>query len=232
MNFKELLEVYHTYFFGLPHLFCFYLSFLDLDCCTWKKLISRLLFSADPDNKYILCVMKQDPTINTKVDQHISLLREQAARIRINPYMIKDFVQTLELCQISVEENSNCVRHVDDDIATSEREKCLELWKNAVKKNPHLIEYISDAKFFRDPQTKVVDYSSLVKIYRIAVSQKGDLLETIPAEILPFEDYLEICALAVQKNGLLLQLIPKNYRTKEICVLAVKQNPQAEHYVP
>jgi Domain of unknown function (DUF4116) len=61
-----------------------------------------------------------------------------------------------------------------------------------------------------------------------ALHQNGYALQFVP------EEYRtpELCRLAVVQNGLALEFVPEEYRTYEICLLAIKQNGLAIQDVP
>jgi Domain of unknown function (DUF4116) len=61
-----------------------------------------------------------------------------------------------------------------------------------------------------------------------SIPQNGDALEYVPEE---YKTY-ELCLLAVQQNGRALYYVPEEYKTPELCSSAIKQDGQALYNVP
>ena len=64
--------------------------------------------------------------------------------------------------------------------------------------------------------------------YYDLVEENGINLKDVPNEF----KTLNLCLMAIKANGLALEYIPIQFQTETICKLAVKQNPMALEFVP
>ena len=64
--------------------------------------------------------------------------------------------------------------------------------------------------------------------YYDLVMENGLNLKDVPNEF----KTLNICLIAIKGNGLALEFVPIQFQTETICKLAVKQNPMALEFVP
>jgi len=117
----------------------------------------------------------------------------------------------------------------------------LEQRKQFYKNNPKqykMDSHSSIASFYygnNNSDDKVNKYEFTINgfiIDQINVKDDSKQVEKWLNEFIKTEEYEELCKMLVEQNGIMLQYIPRKYRTKEICKLAVKQNCFSLYYVP
>ena len=93
-----------------------------------------------------------------------------------------------------------------------------DICEKAVKQNGNTLQYIpNDLRTFT--------------ICEAAVKKNARAFHYVLADKMTFQEYLVICNIAVKHNGTILQFVPKDFRTYEICKSAVKEEPLALKYV-
>jgi hypothetical protein len=92
----------------------------------------------------------------------------------------------------------------------------FEILKEFVQLDYHNIMYV---------QPTTPGYAKLCKI---AVSQAGKALSSVPKELRT----PELCKIAVSKDGMALSSVPKELRTPELCKIAVSKDGMALGWVP
>ena len=135
---------------------------------------------------------------------------------------VPDELKTPELSRLAVEKYGLMLYHIPENMITP------EMCRLAVENDGWALQYVPD-------QLKTPEMC-------LSAVKNGPVFRFVPKELrtqeickLVYEPMLkcpEFCRLAVEKNGLGLQLIPEDLKTPELCLLAVKQNGAALKYVP
>jgi Domain of unknown function (DUF4116) len=126
-----------------------------------------------------------------------------------------------ELYKIAVEQNGIALKYVPEEDRTP------ELCRIAVEQNGNALQYIPNKK-------------RTFELRRIAVGKGFGLTSALSPPAIPSDsqtmldnnEILELCFIAIQKNGLTLQDINEDHRTPELCRIAVEQNGWALEFVP
>lgn len=137
---------------------------------------------------------------------------------------------------IAIKTDTYLIRYIDKELPYYE-----ELCKLAIKNNPDVIRYIDNTYYnyynlciyslnycglaINDINRHIVDYN----LCKIAIQQNPLAIQYI---INNYNGLLknELCELACSKNGLILEIIPKKFKTEKLCKMAIKQNPLAKKY--
>ena len=88
------------------------------------------------------------------------------------------------------------------------------------------IQFINDKDIYITEED-ISQYPEIVDILKI-IDKTGLSIQFLPKEFRT----KEFCELAVRKNGLALMWIPKELKTREICEISVRQNGLALYHVP
>jgi hypothetical protein len=156
---------------------------------------------------------------NCKLLKYVINQTDELCKMAIekNPSMLKYVInQTDELCKMAILFDYNTLKYIVKE------KKTFEICKFAIDRNVMAIQYIlSDKK------------SDIYELCKIVVKKYGKILQFIPNDFIQLfneNEKINIYKLAVEQNGLALQFIPIEYRTSEICDLAVKRNNEAFLY--
>ena len=153
--------------------------------------------------------------------------------------LIPDDQRTEEICKIAVAQNGLALELVPDDQRTE------EICKIAVAQNGLALKYI-DEMLLADLLTKdcyicaeKIDSKLGKEAYQqipqeenncilIALNQNGLALNLVPIR----QRTQEMCLAAIRQNGLALEYVPPYLKTPDICDAAVKQNGLALEFLP
>ncbi len=145
--------------------------------------------------------------------------------------------QTAKICDIAIKQNPSALKFMTKILKTPEI--CLY----CVQKDPLLLEYVDDqTESFSDICEIIIekcrtngnyDAFKFIKnkthnICKLAVEYNGMLLEYVPKEIKELKDN-ELCEIAVRNEGLALKFVDD--QTDKICELAVQNNGMALQFV-
>jgi len=194
-------------------------------------------FLKNPSEYEQLIVVNKDSSLFAEIENptdnvYIAILKKDARYITKIP---QERI-TQEMCDIAVDQNGYALKLLPDKFKT--RETML----TAVKRDGDALSFVPES---------MRDY----EICSAAVNQCGDVLQYVPNELRDFAmcnsailhnlpwwnfgeipeelpEYYELCKLAVNKNGDMLQSIPKHRITYEICLAAINQNPGSSRFVP
>lgn len=89
-----------------------------------------------------------------------------------------------------------------------------------------LLEDDSYFAFFKLPENVRLNFDFLSAL----LQRSPDFISAIDHDAYP--RYKELASISIRKNGMLLDIIPEQYRDEELSDAAVKQNPEALEYVP
>jgi hypothetical protein len=130
--------------------------------------------------------------------------------------------KTFEICKLAIENNGIALKYVVPDTNTITPIEYLKICLLAVEKTYRALEHV-----LADEMTPIQYYY----ICEIVVYKKYNALEYVKANKMTIEKYFYICDLAFRHNSLLLQYVPYDLRTFEICKLAVTYYGDALQYV-
>jgi len=171
----------------------------------------------------------------------IAVVKDGSA-LRIVPTELK----TPELCRLAVENDRSAIESVPDELRTPElcylamekdgwmlfyvpeKLKTPEMCRLAVENCGWALQYVPDQ--LKTPEMCISAMKN-APVFRF-VPKELRTQEICKLVYEPLLKYPEMCRLAVEKNGLGLQLIPEDLKTPELCRLAVENNGLALEFVP
>lgn len=204
--------------------------------------------------------VKEEPSVLGYIPEHLQSheLRMEAVKVDgMRLYTIPEKDRTKELCEVAVNSNFHSMKYVPEEMKTTElcklalkndafaiqyfpqkeltHEVCLEAVNTA--SHPRILFFIPHedihTKYF-DEQCK--DYSTTREFLQCMnpnymkqdlanriVAKEPELFYNIPDQF----KSKQLCEVAVKHNGSYLQHIPENLKTKELCELAIKNSPYA-----
>lgn len=131
--------------------------------------------------------------------------------------------QTEAMCLAAINNNSDAFQYV------AERNKSNEVCLAAVKMNGNLLKDVPDKNKNREMCLIAIDtILSNRKIYFALSENVESGIKYVPIEF--FTE--EICLKIVNKDGLLLNDIPIELRSREVCTAALKKNILSIEYIP
>ena len=199
------------------------------------------------DHEAALLIVRRDASVLQQVEQTEELCLEA---VKINGLALRYVKnQTEEICLEAVNEASIALEYVTNQT----EEICLEAIMRSFRVLNHVknkTERICLAAIDLDPYTITmmldVDEIILQKILEYEPGVLGIALKCVNQIDVTFEQYVQLCLIAVRMNGLLLRYVPKLIPNRlrdvidlkifcdahqEICLEAVKQNGFAISYV-
>jgi Domain of unknown function (DUF4116) len=166
-------------------------------------------------------------------------------------------LRTPELCRLAVEQDGQAFQHVPENKRTPdlyrlavqqsgwvlyhipEEQRTAELCRLAVEQNGLVLEFVPH--YSTSPVSQQLDFECacemqsptphLAELLSIARLDSKCALTVRSSRCDDYRTY-DICRLAVEQNGMALEFVPMELRTKEICKLAVQNCPGAFSDVP
>lgn len=133
-------------------------------------------------------------------------------------------MKTPELCTIAVEQNPKALEYVIDQTPM--------LAMLAIKKDVNTLKYVKNqtdeiCKFAMNIDMLALQHVRNIntELFQITSKKKFNILKHV-------NQTHELCRAAVSQNGLLLEFVKNEFKTKIICEIAVRQNGLAIKFVP
>jgi hypothetical protein len=139
------------------------------------------------------------------------MVKFREVAVRSDPNAILDVPKehrTSELIKIALQGKPELIFEIINDCSDTD-----ELWTLAIHKNPLIL--------CRDP-----------RVIGINCTNWHDVERKIDTDDIPIWCTYELCLEAVNKNGLVLQFVPRSYKNVDMCFAAVSENFEARIFVP